>query len=126
MGKAIFENKNYYYFLILFLILLLSNNVYKIFVEFDFGLLLPIALQIFILTLVLLHHFFTKIVLKIWSSIFLIIAYLMQIIGKILKDISVDFQEFDVKTYLFSVLMLLLGIIIFFYSQDTITIKKEE
>ena len=126
MNKIIFKNQYFYFGLIVFILILLVYNLISIFSDFEIKTFAPIIIQIFILVLILEKHKILKLVLKIWSGIFFIGAFALTIIGKCLKDMSYDFQTFNVQKYLFPILMLSIGILIFILTEKTIEIRKQE
>ncbi|OPB95792.1 hypothetical protein BAS10_09115 [Elizabethkingia meningoseptica] len=62
----------------------------------------------------------TKIILKIWSLVFFIIAGSMQVIGKLLKDASNDYHTFDIINYIYCGSIIITGVIIFLLTSKTV------
>ena len=120
MNKSKFKSVVFYYFLILLLSGLLLFNIYSISVSNNWFILLPIGIQLLLLVLVFSKYSKIKLLLKIWSLIFLIIAPIMQILGKLLKDASYDYQFFDAKVYIVPFLMLIIGIFVFYFTSLTV------
>ncbi|WP_143093325.1 hypothetical protein [Halpernia frigidisoli] len=58
--------------------------------------------------------------MKIWSGIFFIAAFGMKLFGMFLKDISYDFQTFNIQKYLLPTFMLLIGVLIFVLTDKTV------
>lgn len=121
-----FTSIYFYYFLIILIIILLSYNIYNIATNFNLLVLIPIIVQLIMLTMILLKNKGVKIMLKIWSLVFFIIAGAMQFIGKLLKDASNDYQTFDFKNYIFCVSILIIGIVIYFFTNKTIQSPLEQ
>lgn len=120
MNKSKFKSIFFFYFLIVLLSGLLIFNIYTIIISHDFYIILPILIQLFLLSFVIIKHSKIKLLLKIWSLVFFIIAPTMQIVGKLLKDASYDYQFFDIKLYITPCIMLLFGCFIFYFSSKTI------
>ncbi|GEN69616.1 hypothetical protein [Chryseobacterium rhizosphaerae] len=120
MNKSEFKSVVFYYFLIILLSGLLLFNVYSISVSSDWSILFPIAIQLLLLILVFIKFSRIKLLLKIWSLIFLIIAPIMQLLGKLLKDASYDYQFFDIRIYIVPFIMLIMGIIVFYFTSVAI------
>jgi len=124
MNRSIFKSKFFFYFLLVLLIGLLVFNINMIIKSHDLSILLPIFIQLFLLTIIIIRHSILKISLKIWSLIFLIIAPMMQIIGKLLKDASYDYQFFELRVYIIPLIMLLIGCTVFYGTIKTIDKEK--
>jgi len=125
MEKIKFNSSVYYYFLIIILLTLLIYNIYSVFISHNLFTILPIVIQTFLLILIFIKNISAKLAIKIWSIVFLIIGPLMQLVGKLLKDTSYDFQFFDIKNYIGPFLILLVGGLIFYFAEKTIAIEKE-
>lgn len=124
MGKAKFNSIVFYYFLIIVLFILLIYNFYLIYENYNIVKLLPILIQISLLILVFMKHIKVKLAIKIWSIVILIISSLMRLVGKFLKDISSDFQFFEVNNYIMPFLILLIGCFIFYFNERTVVVEK--
>ena len=123
MNKSEFKSVVFYYFLMILLSGLLLFNVYSISISRDWFILFPIAIQLLLLILVFIKFSKIKLLLKIWSLIFLIIAPIMQLLGKLLKDASYNYQFFDIRIYIIPFMMLIMGIIVFYFTLVTIKTK---
>ncbi|PWN72239.1 hypothetical protein C1631_006470 [Chryseobacterium phosphatilyticum] len=123
MNKSEFKSIVFYYFLIILLSGLLLFNLYSIYVSSDWSILFPIGIQLLLLILVFIKFSKIKLLLKIWSLIFLIIAPIMQLLGKLLKDASYDYQFFDIRIYVIPFIMLIMGIVVFYFTSVTIKTK---
>lgn len=69
-------------------------------------------------------HYLVKLILKIWFIIFFITAFGLQFIGKLLKDISYNFNMFDYQNYLIPGLMIFVGCIMLYFINETVEIVK--
>jgi hypothetical protein len=124
MKKAKFNSTIFYYLLIAFFGILLIYNTYMFSLSHDYYIIIPIAIQIFLLILIFIKYVKIKLILKIWTIIFLIIAPIMQLIGKLLKDASYDYQYIDVNIYIIPSLMLIAGCLIFYFIVKTVDNKN--
>lgn len=123
MKKAKFNSIIFYYLLIAFFAILLIYNTYMFSLSHDYYIMTPIIIQIFLLVLIFIKYVKIKLILKIWTIIFLIIAPIMQLIGKLLKDASYDYQYIDLNIYIIPSLMLIVGCLIFYFIVKTIDNK---
>lgn len=115
-----FTNIYFYYFLIILIISLLFYNTYSLAINFSLSIFIPIIIQLVILIMILTKNKGTKIILKIWSLVFFIIAGAMQVIGKLLKDASNDYQTFDIVNYVYCISIIIIGIVVFLFTNKTI------
>lgn len=120
MKKAKFNSIVFYYSLIVLFATLLMYNVYIFFTSFDYFIIVPIIIQVFLLVLIIVKYSKIKLVLKVWTIIFLIIAPVMQLIGKLLKDASYDYQYFDINIYIIPLIMFMLGSLLLYFIITTI------
>tara|TARA_R110001606_G_scaffold397990_1_gene575960 strand:+ start:2410 stop:2793 length:384 start_codon:yes stop_codon:yes gene_type:complete len=120
MNKIIFKNQTFYYLLISYLIILLFWNSYAILNGNLFG-IIPVVIQLIIIYLLYDKNKNAKIGIKIWSIV-LIIAPSLSIAGKLLK--SVAGTDLDLKKLVENILMLTIGILIFYYNDKTVEIEK--
>ncbi|PWN61252.1 hypothetical protein C1634_014445 [Chryseobacterium viscerum] len=95
-----------------------------LFISHDYFIIIPIIIQIFLLILIFVRYVKVKLILKIWTIIFLIIAPIMQLIGKLLKDASYDYQYININVYVVPILMLIVGILMFYFITTTIDNKS--
>ncbi|MGR3856639.1 hypothetical protein [Chryseobacterium indologenes] len=124
MKKAKFNSIIFYYFLIALFAILLIYNTYIFFMSHDYYIIIPIIIQFFLLILIFIKYVKIKLILKIWTIIFLIIAPIMQLIGKLLKDAAYDYQYINLNIYIIPTLMLITGFLIFYFIVTTIDEKK--
>ncbi|KFC22034.1 hypothetical protein [Epilithonimonas lactis] len=120
MGKAIFTNKTFLYGLVFFIIIVLLYNLYALLFEFEAFLFIPIIIQVTLLFLVFVRHQYIKVLLQIWSAVFLILGFGLFVLGGLLKDLANGFEYFDILNYFPKVVLLLAGLIIFQGSSKTI------
>lgn len=120
MGKAIFTNKTFLYGLVSFIIIVLFYNLYTLLFEFEAFLFIPIIIQVTLLFLVFVRHQYIKVLLQIWSAVFLILGFGLFILGGLLKDLVNGFEYFDILNYFPKVILLLVGLIIYQGSSKTI------
>lgn len=125
MIKVKFNLSVFYYFLIIALVALLLYNIYSIYISFNLIKILPIVIQCLLLVMLFVKHIKVKLAIKVWSIIFLIIAPLMQLVGKLLKDVSHNFQFFEINHYLMPSLFLAIGCLILYLSEKTIEVNKD-
>lgn len=120
MGKAIFTNKIFLYGLVSFIIIVLLYNLYALLFEFEAFLFIPIIIQVTLLFLVFVRHQYIKVLLQIWSAVFLIFGFGLFILGGLMKDLANGFEYFDILNYFPKVILLLVGLIIYQGSSKTI------
>lgn len=125
MEKVIFTNKIFLYGLVIFIIILLLYNFYALLFEFEFSLFIPIIIQLTLLFLIFVRHQYIKLLLQIWSAVFLIFAFGLFILGGLLKELTDGFEYFNFLNYLPKLILLLIGIAIYIGSQKTIIINKD-
>lgn len=73
MKKVIFTNKLYFYCVIVFISILLILNTAQLF-KSNLIMIIPLTIQIGLLSLILRKNHYSKIVLKIWLIILLIVS----------------------------------------------------
>lgn len=120
MGKAIFTNKTFLYGLVFFIIIVLLYNLYALLFEFEAFLFIPIIIQVTLLFLVFVRHQYIKVLLQIWSAVFLILGFGLFILCGLLKDLANGFEYLDIHNYFPKVVLLLVGLIIYQGSSKTI------
>lgn len=125
MEKAIFTDKIFYYGIIMFIAILLLYNVYSILSIFELRLIMPILIQIILLILIFNKHKLIKLLLKIWSGIFLVGAFTLIILGGLLKGLADGFKYFNFLDYIPSIIFLLIGIVVYMCSDRFIQVLKE-
>ena len=125
MEKAIFTDKIFYYGIIMFISILLLYNVYSILSIFELRLIMPILIQIILLILIFNKHKLIKLLLKIWSEIFLVGAFTLIILGGLLKGLADGFKYFNFLDYIPSIIFLLIGIVVYMCSDRFIQVLKE-
>ena len=125
MEKAIFTDKIFYYGIIMFISILLLYNVYSILSNFELRLIMPILIQIILFILIFNKHKLIKLLLKIWSGIFLVGAFTLIILGGLLKGLSDGFKYFNFLDYIPSIIFLLIGIVVYMCSARFIQVLKE-
>lgn len=99
MKKAKFLNIYFYYFLIAFFLLLIASNFYYFFLDFNLTSLFPIIIQLIILLMLIYRDYRVKLVMRIWSGFFLILANGLIFFGRLLKEFSSGFQDFYFKVF---------------------------
>ncbi|MEJ5052458.1 hypothetical protein WH221_21715 [Chryseobacterium culicis] len=120
MKKAKFNSTAFYYVLIVLFVALIIYNTYVLFTSLDYFIVVPIIIPLFLLVLIFVKYTKIKLILKIWTMIFLIIAPGMQLIGKLLKDASYDYQYFDINIYITPLLMFIVGVLILYFIIKTV------
>lgn len=124
MKKAKFLNIYFYYFLIAFFLLLIASNFYYFFLDFNLTSLFPIIIQLIILLMLIYRDYRVKLVMRIWSGFFLILANSLIFFGRLLKEFSSSFQDFDFKNYLGCSFMLIIGVVIFLLNEKLVVISE--
>ena len=126
MKTAKFINVYFYYFLIAFFILLFVSNLYYFFSDYSISTLFPLVIQLIIILLLIYKNYRVKMVIRIWSGLFLVIANCLIFFGKLLKDFSYDFQNFNYRNYLGSLIMLIIGIVVFWLNEKMVIVSENE
>lgn len=111
-----FKNKAFYWFLIIGLSVLILMNLSTFIYTGNYLALLPIIIQSGLLVSIFLNHRQTKLFLKIWLIVFLIISPSLQIIGRLLQ--SAGDNVLDTTGMPAMVINLLIGIIVFLLVQE--------
>jgi hypothetical protein len=124
MKKAKFLNIYFYYFLIAFFLLLIASNFYYFFLDFNLTSLFPIIIQLIILLMLIYRDYRVKLVMRIWSGFFLILANGLIFFGRLLKEFSSGFQDFYFKNYLGCSFMLIIGVVIFLLNEKLVVISE--
>jgi len=122
MEKINFKNQPFYYLLISYLIILLFWNSYAILNGNLFG-IIPVVIQLIIIYLLYDKNKHAKIGIKIWSIV-LIIGPSLSIVGKLLKTVAGT--DLDLKKMIENIIMLTVGILIYYYNENTVKIEKIE
>lgn len=117
-----FQQKKFKTFLLSYLILIITYNLYVFLIDFPNG-WLPILLNALILLLVISKNKNLKIVLKVWSMIFLIIFPGLQLLSRFMKKFLDNSFTIDFSSSFMAALFVVVGIIIFSYSKS-IVIKQ--
>jgi chromosome condensin MukBEF MukE localization factor len=120
MEQIVFKNRLFYYLLLSYLIILICWNSYTVIKGALIG-ILPIVIQLILLYLILDKNKLTKQGIKFWSIV-LIIGSTLSIAGKLLK--SVAGTDLDLKKLVENILMLTIGLLIFYYNDKTVEIEK--
>lgn len=88
--------------------------------------LLPITIQSVLILLILKQHQYTKLVIKLWAVIFLIIASSLQLAGKLLEDLVNNFVSTDLSYYGENSGRLIIGILIYINAKKTLEVVEKE
>jgi len=102
------------------------SNLYYFFSDNNISVLFPIIIQLVILLSLIYRDYRVKILMRIWSGFFLIIANSLIFFGKLLNEFSDNFQNFDYRNYLGCSFMLIIGIIVFWLNEKMVIISEEE
>jgi hypothetical protein len=124
MKRIIFKNAFFHWAIVSILSLLLVWNLYKAVTTPKLVGLLPILIQILLLTLILRRHEYAKIGIKLWAIMFLISGSGLQILGGITRDLSDSFANLVLQHYLVAGVTILLGIVIVNYTNRTVEIVE--
>ena len=120
MNKITFKNQTFYYLLISYLIILICWNSYALLNGNLIG-IIPIVIQLIIIYLIFDKNKLAKIGIKIWSII-LIAGPSLSILGGLLK--TVGGIDLEVNKLIERIIMLSIGILIFYYNDKTVKIEK--
>lgn len=119
MKKVKFDNLYFYYGIISFFCLLILINSYVVFLGSKLS-FIPLFIQIVLLLLIYTKHQFTKVLLKVFSILFLIIGSALQLIPIFINYILDASQSTDIKKGVISLLSLFIGILILLYTNKTV------
>jgi len=122
--NVFFENKTYKILLIIYLLIVLMNNLYLLLFVFPKG-WIAVLLNGIILIFVLTKNINLKLILKIWSFIFLILASAMQIVAKIVKELLDNNYQIEWDEFIRAVIFLVIGFLIFYFSK-TVIVKETQ
>ena len=126
MKHSKFKSKIFYWSLVVFLSGLIISRLYNEIACINPMLILSTTIQVTLLVLILTKHKAAKIGLQIWSTLFLIIAPILQISGRALKCFVDGFSNND-YLFLFNVgFLLIVGILILIFTNSTIDIETIE
>ena len=118
--KIIYKSDFFYYGLIVYLILLIIINLYNL-TNGVYISILPLVIQSIILTLVITKNKLAKSGVNLWSII-LILGPTLSLLGKLIKGALADGFNFEVIFK--QVLLLSIGITIYYYNKTTTEISK--
>tara|TARA_B100000809_G_scaffold85250_1_gene83727 strand:- start:850 stop:1173 length:324 start_codon:yes stop_codon:yes gene_type:complete len=103
--------------------------IWNIYITITYGKLLgllPITIQSILLWLIFTKHEYAKVSIRIWSIVFISIAYGLQFFGRFLVDLTEWFSNANVSHYIQTGLMTILGVLIVKYTNKTIEIIELE
>jgi len=126
MKRTSFKNSNFYWILIIYLCGLLIWNLYLTINYSNLLGLLPITIQIVLLTLIFMKHEYAKIGIKIWAILVLILGSGLQFVGRLLNGLSDGFSNVDIEYYLTTGLTVIIGVILLIYTNETVEIVEVE
>ena len=102
--------------------LLIKNFI--LFLDGDNKFIIHIIIQFILVVLILSNNNYIKLCLKLWSGLFLILAPVVQLITKSMKFSIVGSQNEDMTMILQTIVTIIIGVLIFYYSDKTIEIKS--
>ena len=123
--KSNFVNKIYYYLLLLIIIVLLSINLFEFIGNGLTFAISPIIIQISILWIILSKNRNCKLIIKVWSFLFLIFGAGLKILGFITESILNNFENFNLILFLKQLLIMVIGIYLFAWADKSITIRQQ-
>ena len=125
MITIIFKSKLFYLIVLILLLILIMLNLYTFYTNRITISLIPAIIQIILLIMLIFKHRYSKIFLKIWLILFLIISSSLQLIGRLMKDLSYNFHLFNIQNYILNLCTLLFGILLLYYAEKTIKFLEE-
>lgn len=126
MKKTLFTNKPFYYLFIGYLILLLSYNIYStITLKIIYG-ILPISIQTTLLIFIFTKSKHAKLLIQIWTIVFMIIATGLQFFGQFLTGMGNNFENFMWNAFVYKLIELGIGILILSYTNKTVKVSFPE
>ncbi|HVV56321.1 MAG TPA: hypothetical protein VHC47_13395 [Mucilaginibacter sp.] len=127
--QTVFKNRLFYYLLIGFITALLIYNIYIFIKMLNVFVLLPIALQLTLLTLIFSKNQYARIGILVWASIALLIGSGLDIIGSIMdipNNLIDNISSFPVESYIFNLTDIAIGILIISYTRRTVLVIASE
>jgi hypothetical protein len=122
MKKVIFANKSFYSLLIGFIIVLMLYNIWiSIRANNIYG-IVPIFIEIVLLILIFTKNQYAKIVIMVWVVIALMIGPGFEIIANLMDDFENNFKIFNIESFIYNIICLAIGILIFDYTKRTISV----
>ncbi|WP_183575635.1 hypothetical protein HDF18_17205 [Mucilaginibacter sp. X5P1] len=122
--KTVFKNKGFFQFLVIYISILLLWNIYTGFYNRNLMALLPIGIQVILLTLMFKRDKYAKIAITYWTIIFQIVAFGLIVMGTSIKIINHDsFQGIKIYTFVFDILEIITGIVILIFIQRTVKVE---
>jgi cation transport ATPase len=122
MKKSHFNNKTVYWIIIAIIAGLFFWNLFVVIKTGNLFGLIPALIQAILLGLIFTKNQYAKIGTKIWAIVFLAIAYGLQFIGRLLKDLTESFSNVDLSHYLTTGVAIIIGITIVLYINKTVEI----
>lgn len=124
MNKRVkFKSKIFRLILIAFLSIMILYNLYAYFTGITSA-IFPIIFQLAMLALVVIRYYYLKIILQVWSGIFLITLSLIQVISKLIKAFISNIN-IDTISIIRNLLFIVFGILIFYLS-STLVLQNED
>ncbi len=121
-----FNSPVYKWLVVAFIGILLVWNLFLLVYYMMWIGLLPVTIQGVLILLILKQHQYTKLVIKWWAMIFLIISSSLQLAGRFLQDVVNNFIDMDVNYYGENGIRLIIGILIFIYAGKTLEVVEKE
>jgi hypothetical protein len=126
MEKAKFSNEYFYLSMLLFLFGLFAWNVIILISSGTLLAIMPLTIGAVLIFLIATKNKFSRLAIMIWSMIFLIIASILQLLGRLITDSIDNFVAFDLPYYVKAIISIAIGLVIYIYAKNTIVIEKTE
>jgi hypothetical protein len=117
MKKSVFPSMAFYFCLIGYILLLIVYNCYMGLKNNNIYAFLPITIQLILLVLLFTKDRYSKIVILVWATVFLIIACSLDIIGNLLGDFASNFQGPKLNILIYDLITVSIGVLIVTYAK---------
>ncbi len=120
-----FKNETFYYSALALLGCLILYNCYVILTFGEVWGIIPILIQAAIIGMIITKHRLAKVVLKFWAIIFLVVGSTLQIVGQGIQDFF-DHRDIDFMFYIVAAINLLVGSVVVYFTNTTVTVSSTE
>jgi|SRR6185437_13505568 len=126
MKNSVFTNRVFYILLICFIIILLVYNcVISIKARYIYG-LIPIFVEVLLLSLIFTKNRYAKLTIIIWAILFLIVGCGSGLIADLMDDFNNDFSTFKIYQFIYNIIGLAIGILIIDYTKRTVILVSSD
>lgn len=126
MKKTIFTNKVFFWILLSVIGILLIWNLFTLLTQDKPLAILPILVQGTLLALIFTKHEYSKIGIKIWSMVFLVIGPSLVLLGIIFQLLGDTNDDLSIGVVVFNGITLIAGLLIFSFTNDSVLIENEK